>query len=372
MTDFNAEKLPPRSHRAYARYAPHVLNYWRSVGDPLADAVCAVIARKQPSNMLAEVEQRARSEGGIFQSFLEQCHTVPDWVNFEQMEAWRHFGHRHSVVAGTVLLAGSLVEGYTLRNANKVLVGTGRLEKDVTRRLYETTQMVWSIGQPGGIRPGTEGHRILMEVRLLHAAVRHFLLKRGGWNHREHGFPANQEDMAFTIIEFDHLVARGMQRLGVTMSQEVRESQHHFWRYAAWILGVDEFFLTHNPEETAVLYAQICAHQQKPDEDSVALAHAVLNAMAGQPPFYAPVNMLMAQSRLLVGDALADGLKLPDSLGWKPVLGINRLLVRGFSRALPRIPGGEKMAEQAGLALGRYTLEKGLGKKPADFAFKKA
>ena len=37
MADFDAEKFPPRTHRAYARYAPHVLDFWRTVGDPLAD-----------------------------------------------------------------------------------------------------------------------------------------------------------------------------------------------------------------------------------------------------------------------------------------------------------------------------------------------
>ena len=372
MADFDAEKFPPRTHRAYARYAPHVLDFWRTVGDPLADAVCAIIARSRPGNMLADVELRARNEGGIFQSFLEQCHTVPDWVDFERMEAWRHFAHRHGVAAAGVLLTGSLVEGYTLRRANKVLVGTGRLQTDVARRIYETTQMVWNIGQEGGIRPGGIGHRTLMEVRLLHAAVRHFLLRRGGWNHRGHGFPVNQEDMAFTILEFDHLVARGMQRLGVPLPQEVRESQHHFWRYAAWVLGVDEFFLTVSPDESTVLYAQICAHQQDPDEDSVALAHSVLTAMAGKPPFHMPAPLLMAQARLLVGDGLADRLRLPRSRTWRAVLGANRLLYAGVNRLLPLIPGGERLAEEAGLALGRRTLEKGLGGDPADFSFKRS
>ena len=372
MDTFDAERLPPRANRAYARYAPHVLDYWRTVGDPLADAVCAVIARSRPGNMLADVELRARNEGGIFQSFLEQCHTVPDWVDFERMEAWRHFAHRHGVAAAGVLLTGSLVEGYTLRRANKVLVGTGRLQTDVARRIYETTQMVWNIGQEGGIRPGGIGHRTLMEVRLLHAAVRHFLLRRGGWNHRGHGFPVNQEDMAFTILEFDHLVARGMQRLGVPLPQEVRESQHHFWRYVAWVLGVDEFFLTVSPDESTVLYAQICAHQQDPDEDSVALAHSVLTAMAGKPPFHMPAPLLMAQARLLVGDGLADRLRLPRSRTWRAVLGANRLLYAGVNRLLPLIPGGERLAEEAGLALGRRTLEKGLGGDPADFSFKRS
>ena len=266
------------------------------------------------------------------------------------------------------------MEGCTLRRANKVLVA--RQQTDVTRRVYETTQMLWNIGQDDGIRPGGIGHRTLMEVRLLHAAVRHFLLTRGGWSHREHGFPVNQEDMAFTIIMFDHLVARGMQRLGVPLPLEVRESQHHFWRYAAWVLGVDEFFLTTTPEESTVLYAQICAHQQDPDEDSAALAQAVLAAMAGKPPFFAPLPLLAAQARLLVGDALADRLRLPKSRAWSTLLRANRLLTRGMDRVLPHIPGGERLAQEAGLALGRFTLEKGLDGRPsdgrpADFTFKR-
>ena len=64
--------------------------------------------------------------------------------------------------------------GYAHNKPSQVLVATGRLQKDVSRRIYETGQMLHNIIGDDGLRPGGLGQLTLMEVRLLHAAVRQF------------------------------------------------------------------------------------------------------------------------------------------------------------------------------------------------------
>lgn len=83
-----------------------------------------------------------------------------------------------------------------LADAAHVLIATGRLHQDVTRRIYETAQMSHNMSVKNGMRPGGSGHRIILEVRLLHAMVRKYL-RHHGWDTAKYDEPVNQEDMAF-------------------------------------------------------------------------------------------------------------------------------------------------------------------------------
>src|SRR5690606_23512288 len=97
--------------------------------------------------------------------------------------------------------------------------------------------------------------------------------------------PINQEDMAGTVLEFDYMVVRGLKRLGLRVSDEEHRAMHYFWRYAGYLLGVDEALLTSTVEEQEVLALQLTAHLYDPTPDSEALAKALLRDMANKPPF---------------------------------------------------------------------------------------
>ncbi|MDX1805291.1 MAG: oxygenase MpaB family protein [Alcanivorax sp.] len=353
------------------RYSHQRLEKWRQVQDPLADRCVEQLGAMRPSALLDEVERRAVVEGGVFADFLAHCCRVPDWVNFEQMELGRRMYRRHGALQGLVLMCSSLVEGYAHNKPAQVLVATGRLQKDVSRRIYETGQMLHNIAGPQGIRPGSIGHRTLMEVRLLHAAVRLHLQSRGRWPVSYYDLPINQEDMAGTILEFDFMVVRGLRRLGLKISQREHQSMHYFWRYAGYVLGVDEALLTASIEEQEILALQLTSHLYQPTGDSELLAKALLRSMANKPPFHLSYPTLLAVSRYLIGEQVADDLKIKSSESATAALHVLRSAIATASLGMRLLPDpAKRWMEMANHRLGRRTLKIGLGQDPSSWGFK--
>lgn len=341
------------------RYSVDQLQQWRHVCDPLADAAAAPLQRARPSQMLEQVEQLARAGDCACADFLRVTAQPPVWVDWRLVEQGRRVCLAFSAVRSMGLLA-ALLEGYSLSRAAHVLVATGRLNQDVARRLQETGQMSHNMNAPDALRPGGIGHRHVLEVRLLHAMVRRYLRARH-WDVALYDEPINQEDMAFTVIEFDYLAARGMARLGAQLSATDRDAVHHLWRYAAWLHGVDEALITRTPAEMEYQYRAILAHQQQLNDESADLANAVLTGLADQPPLNLSERALRALARVMLDDKLktAYGLQ-PDRLA-----DAGTALLKQWNRALTlahyRLPGAARVAEKIHFELARRALGEQLG-----------
>lgn len=362
----------PQERIWWDKYSHERLDAWRYVCDEPADACAREIARQKPSGLLDEVERRAASEGGVFKAFLDQVWEVPGWVDFEAMEPGRRVLMRHGTLQGLVLLCSSLVEGYAFAKPSQVLVQTGRLQKDVSRRIYETGQFLHNMVGPQGLRPGSVGHRTILEVRLLHAAVRHYLdMHPGRYPVEKYQRPINQEDMAGTILEFDFMVVRGLRLLGLELSEEERVSIHYFWRYAGWLLGVKEELLTTSYQEQEILALQLHTHGYSPTPEGAQLARALLRDMSNKPPFMMPEKVLHTISRYLIGDTLADEFGIR---AWMPVevaIHLARAGVRVGSLGLRLLPdAGQRRLEKAAHAFGGRSIRQGLGNDPATWGFR--
>lgn len=361
----------PQERVWWDRYSHANLERWRRVQDPLADRCAAQIKFTRPSGLLDEVERRAKEEGGDFQAFLDHCYTVPSWVDFDEMELGRRMYRRNGALQGLVLMCSSLVEGYAHNKPSQVLVATGRLQKDVSRRIYETGQMLHNIVGDDGLRPGGLGHRTIMEVRLLHAAVRQFLSDNPRWDVEKYDLPINQEDMAGTILEFDFMVVRGLKRLGVNISRREHESMHYFWRYGGYLLGVDEALLTTTLEEQEIMALQLTSHLYDPTPDSESLAKALLRDMSGKPPFNLSYDVLLAFSRYLIGDKVADDLNIHSSVPAGSAVRIVKTAIQAASISIRMLPDpAKRVLEGVNHRLGRRTLQIGLGENPARWGFK--
>ncbi|KGD65837.1 hypothetical protein Y5S_01061 [Alcanivorax nanhaiticus] len=361
----------PQERVWWDRYSHANLERWRRVQDPLADRCAAQIKFTRPSGLLNEVERRAKEEGGDFQAFLDHCYTVPSWVDFDEMELGRRMYRRNGALQGLVLMCSSLVEGYAHNKPSQVLVATGRLQKDVSRRIYETGQMLHNIVGDDGLRPGGLGHRTIMEVRLLHAAVRQFLSDNPRWDVEKYDLPINQEDMAGTILEFDFMVVRGLKRLGVNISRREHESMHYFWRYGGYLLGVDEALLTTTLEEQEIMALQLTSHLYDPTPDSESLAKALLRDMSGKPPFNLSYDVLLAFSRYLIGDKVADDLNIHSSVPAGSAVRIVKTAIQAASISIRMLPDpAKRVLEGLNHRLGRRTLQIGLGENPARWGFK--
>lgn len=361
----------PQQRIWWDRYSHDKLEQWRQVCDEPADACTALIKRGRPSDMLDQVELRAKQEGGVFQAFLEQCHAVPGWVDFDALQEGSRVFRRYAPLQGLVLLCSSLVEGYAYNKPSQVLVATGRLQKDVTRRIYETGQLLHNMVGADNIRPGGIGHRTLIEVRLIHSAVRQFLWHSGKWEVEKYDQPINQEDMAGTVMEFDFMVARGIGNLGVKLSYEEKSLMQYFWRYAGFVLGVHEELLPATLEEQEMLALQLSTHLYSPSPDSEKLAKALLRDMAGQAPFYLSEDMLIAFSELLIGPLVAKDINLKPKPADRVRVRLLRELIRVVAKGRYLAPEMlQKILEQSNHKLRRKNILAGLGGDPQHFAFR--
>ncbi|MEE2730968.1 MAG: oxygenase MpaB family protein [Pseudomonadota bacterium] len=351
------------------KYADQVMDRMRYTCDPLADAVAARIERGRPSQMIDEVLRRARTEGGDFAAYVEHMNTVPAWVDWEQIEHARQVLLAFAGVRGIALLVSSLVEGYSLSKAAHVLVATGRLHQDVLRRIYETGQMTHNMLVPGGLQVGGPGHRTVMEVRLLHAMVRKYLKQRG-WETELYDEPVNQEDMAFTVIEFDYLSLRGMERMGARLKEDDKKAVHHYWRYGAHLNGVCEEMLTDSLEEEIYQYERIRERQYSPNEESRMLAQVVINALAGQPTFNLPEGLLNELSRMCLGNELADVYELPRDRKWHKAALAYKLANKAGTFAHYHIPGADRLSARYNYRNLRKSLMDNLPTDPEKRAFR--
>src|SRR5690554_3036542 len=94
-----------------------------------------------------------------------------------------------------VLRDFGLMAGYQASGINQTLVKTGALERGATRRVAETTKWWMDCTTVGGLKPGSEGFKTTLKVRLIHAIIRQRLLKQADWNTAQWGVPINQLDM---------------------------------------------------------------------------------------------------------------------------------------------------------------------------------
>ncbi len=342
---------------------------WRQRADPLADD--AVAALRDRGDPLDGVRALAPSNEACAR-FVEATRALPHWYDARSLAAGRRMATRHAPLTFLVLLAGSLVESFAVPDGAAVLVKTGRLQRDTTRRIYETATLVRALLFDGAERPGEAGHEALLRVRLLHAFVRRWVTASGSFDVARLGVPVNQMDMLHTLLVFSHVVTRGLVTMGVQVSDAERDSWCALWRLAGHVLGVEDALLFKSVDDERVRYDEVRAHYA-PDDGSRALAHAVLRALAGEPPFFLPRAALDQIARTLLGGELADAFFLENSSAWQRALSLTTRGVHGVDAFARKMP----MGTRAGYAMGRAFIELNRWRvrrnmKPADYRFRTA
>ncbi|MBS1124362.1 MAG: hypothetical protein H6Q90_6590 [Deltaproteobacteria bacterium] len=335
------------------RYDDAFLDPFRQRGDELADA--ALLELRGAGDLVTRLERGAGAGAVACRRLLDHVREVPSWVDFARMQSGHVRARQFALHAGLALLVGSLAESYASASGAKVLVRSGRLDRDTPRRVYETAVFVHSIGMPGGPRPGTPAHRRIVQTRLIHAAIRHGMQKRSDWN-PAWGLPVNQEDYASTLLMLSLVFVRSLRRLGVPFSTAEADAVHHGWRYVGWVMGVDEALLSRDLEDETALYQAITRRQFEPDDDSRTLVAALLDTMSGRSPIYLPRGVLAAAARRVLGDRLADALAIAPPRGWQSILTPLSIAGRLAGPLFAAVPAAGRAAE----SLGAYIAEQSL------------
>ena len=256
--------------------------------------------------------------------FFADVDEVPEWVDFELVNegarVYRSFGKN----ASDVLLQLSLIGGYQFGGPTDLLVATGALTGDATRRrLGETQKWGVAVSDPDAMRRDGEGFRLTVHVRVMHALVNHHFEARGRWDTAKWGLPINQSDLASTLGLFNGVLLLGVKALGVRVTAEESRAMMHLWKYVGWLLGVDDDWLCDTEREQHALNYHILLAQADLSEAGPQLANAILDAhsqlhierFAGIRRRYAAARLL-SMLRVFLGKEGVRELGLPVRLPW--------------------------------------------------------
>jgi hypothetical protein len=153
--------------------------------DPLADALIAAFT-ELPAGKGYRMLQTALDQGidavadapPALQRLFAQLDDVPFWVDWDQLDLGGAVFLRSGLLGVVVLMLRCLPLSYCSPSGNKPLVFSGRLTERAARRLGETGRFVIATCQPGALKRFSEGFKITVKVRLMHAQVR-FLAVEG-------------------------------------------------------------------------------------------------------------------------------------------------------------------------------------------------
>lgn len=367
---------------ARARYGEEVDRYagFFFATDPLADAVVEDFERlgwQLGSQMLATALDRGvdavADAPASLRELFRVVERVPDWVDWRRVELGARTFQRAGVHANVVLSAVSLMVAYRSSVANKPLVFTRALERMAPRRLAETGRFVVAVCQADGLRRGSEGFKLAIRVRLMHAKVRGLILRSPRWDSARWGAPINQANMAGTTLLFSYALLAGLRKLGFHVSRREGAALMHLWRYAGWLSGVDEELLCDDEAKAAHLLELGYLIQPGADEDGRALARAlsqapiahgrnVVERFIGR----AVVSYIDGMTWALNGPELASDLRIGHR-PWRHVIHVSRAVIRPLERLRRALPFGTALFARAGNYAMHYGIAVQLRGRDADF-----
>lgn len=251
------------------------------VGDPAMDALIDWMYEYGPARARPLFETAVR-EGvdavpdcpAPLRAFMDQV-AAPAWLDPALVDEGARFIQSTGMAAPYVLRDLALMGGYLLSGFNQSLVLTGALSQGTARRVAETGKWWIDCTEEGGLLPGGEGYRGTLHVRMVHGLVRRNLDRREEWDHARWGLPLNQVDMAATYLGFCVVMLGGLRKMGIPVTARESRAVMHLWKYAGWLMGVDQRWLVERERDGIVLLHHAMMTQSRPDWTSQELGRAL-------------------------------------------------------------------------------------------------
>jgi hypothetical protein len=318
------------------------------------------------------------------EDYVASALRLPEWADTARIERAETSFFELSILSCTLLFCASLPECYAIPDLSAVLHLAGQLEQHCDYRIRATAAMIFPVMMHGGLgTPGGGGVAQTVKVRLIHATIRHLILRGApaaaggaavaslpaqgpgmydalyahGWDTRRLGLPCNQEELAYTLLTFHYVFLRALRRLGIGLAPADEGAYLHAWNVTGHLLGIERALMPDTMEQAQALFERIQSHARPWDAGSdprPALAAALIRMMEQEIPFRILKPFPLLLTRYLCGPTTSRELGLDARASWLArgvfacSLGVTRLvdklvrrLVPGFSitRLVTRIVG---------------------------------
>jgi hypothetical protein len=282
--------------------------------------------------------------------YLAATRGLPDWADAATIARAERIFMEQGLLSCTLLFCASLPECYVLPDLAEVLHTTGQLQQRTDHRIRATAAMIFPVMLDGGLTsPQGAGIAQVLKVRLIHAVVRHLVLHGGpvqalarprpvacrsrgrpaasmhealldhGWDVAAQGLPCNQLELAYTLLTFGYVFARGMRTLRIGLPPEDEHALLHTWNVVGHLVGIGRGAMVEDMAAAEALFGRIQAlglrHPPAPDPRPP-LARALMRTMAAVIPWRIARPMPVLLTRLLCGKAARSELGLNQQVGW--------------------------------------------------------
>jgi hypothetical protein len=196
------------------------------------------------------------------------------------------------------------------------------LTENVHRRIFETAQFILDAMSPGGLSAKGRGIRSAQKVRLMHAAIRHYIQTVPRWNQQWNdawGVPINQEDLAGTLMTFSVQILVSMKQFRIPMTPAEEEAYFHAWKVIGLIMGIDPRLIPDDVADGYALATAIFDHQKGESEAGKELTKALLGFMSLRSPGRLFAGFPASIMRQCIPDEVADMLGVPAA-NWTAAL----------------------------------------------------
>ncbi|MFB6824422.1 oxygenase MpaB family protein [Streptomyces virginiae] len=290
----------------------------RQTGDRLADATVATLFERGEVGKFNTLMRYVSTAGAplpdglpdVAREYLEATSVPPSWVDWGEMEKARLFFIDNNVHISTALSFASMPACYLVPHVAKLLSATHGLAYP-SKRMAETGQFTVHLMRPDAFEAGSRFIPAAQKVRLLHASIRHHLVREDRWDVAALGTPICQEDMIGGQMFFSLLVLDSLHRLNIHMSTEGAEAYYYAWRVVGAMLGVDQDAVPATLDEARSFLDRYMIRHMGPSEEGAHLTRQLIDLYEEIVPgtFFDPV--VSALIRHLVGDTCADWLQVP-------------------------------------------------------------
>jgi len=297
-----------------------------------------------------------RADGGVpgdiaaaLEAYVAAARVLPAWADPARIARAEQLFIGMSMTSCTLLFCASLPQCYVVPDLAAVLHVAGQLEQHTDYRVRSTAAMIFPVMMRGGLTaPAGGGVAQALKVRLIHATIRHLILRGApaqalaagepaidalapqgpsmqqalyahGWDTARLGLPCNQEELAYTLLTFSYVFLDGLRRLGIGLAPADEEAYLHAWNVLGHLIGIERGLMADTMAQAQALFEAIHARSRpsarRPDPRP-ALGRALVAAVRA----YIPIGILkpfpLLLTRYLVGARAAGDLGLEGRVGW--------------------------------------------------------
>ncbi|MEL6560595.1 MAG: oxygenase MpaB family protein [Bacteroidota bacterium] len=259
-------------------------------------------------------------------NIVEQLCILPDWFKADQFQQSESFFTNYMQDLMMMLGLVSLPYCYGGADGSKVLVASGRIHTNTTKRLMETGTFVWDVCTPGAFSGKGKGFLSCLKVRLIHQFTRDKLLK-DGWDSEKDGYPVNQLDQAGTNLSFSLIAIRAIRKTGKSIANDQMEAYIHRWNVISSLLGLQDALVMDSVRTASMLSRAIERIQFRKSEEGLVLTKALMDSIFEQAGFSDTYKRLLpAYMGFLIGEPTAKYLNLDPGGRIKNMFEFNGIL----------------------------------------------